>query len=346
MAPIDDDWNLNQIVTKPNIRSQGKHWFPTRTPRSHGERLNQILLEQHYMVSAGLVVDQVITGLSIGSQLFLVAIGLSLIFGVMEVLNFAHGALYMIGAYVAVTFIQGIGIVPELGFWVGAIAAIFVVAIIGAVMEMGFIRPLYGRREEILDTLLLTFAFVLILTDLIRITYGSGQFTVRPPTGFGGTIALGGTFSIPKYRLFLIFMSIVVLGALLAVLKFTNLGRLVRATASDRDMARLIGVDVSWLYTVVFFAGCALAGIGGALSSPLFATSPALGNQVIINAFVVIVVAGLGSFIGTFVGAYIIGILIAVGSIVIAGAGQLLPFLVMIAVLIFKPEGLFKAEGT
>lgn len=298
------------------------------------------------MVSAGLVVDQVITGLSIGAQLFLVAIGLSLIFGVMEVLNFAHGALYMMGAYVAVTFVRGIGVVPELGFWVGAFAAIFVVAIIGAIIEMGFIRRLYGRREEILDTLLLTFAFVLVLTDLIRITFGSGQFTVRPPAGFAGRLPLFGSASIAKYRLFLIFASIVVLLALFAVLKFTNIGRLVRATASDRDMARLLGVDVSRLYTLVFFAGCALAGIGGALASPLFATSPAVGNQVIINAFVVVVVAGLGSFMGAFVGAYIIGILIAVGSIVIAGAGQLLPFLVMITILIFKPEGLFEAGGT
>lgn len=296
------------------------------------------------MVSAGLVVSQVLTGLSIGAQLFLVAIGLSLIFGVMEVLNFAHGALYMMGAYVAVTFVQGIGIAPALGFWPGVIAALIIVAIVGAIIEMGFIRRLYGRREEILDTLLLTFAFVLILTDLLRIIYGSGQFTIRPPTGFQGSIGLGA-FAIPSYRLFLIFVSILVLGGLFAVLKFTNIGRLVRATASDRDMARLIGVDVSRLYTVVFFAGAALAGIGGALASPLFATSPAVGNQVIINAFVVVVVAGLGSFIGAFVGAYIIGILIAVGSIVVAGAGQLLPFLVMIAILIIKPEGLFETEG-
>lgn len=297
------------------------------------------------MVSAGLVVDQVLTGLSIGAQLFLVAIGLSLIFGVMEVLNFAHGALYMIGGYVGVSFVQGIGIAPELGFWPGVIAAIFVVAIVGAVIEMGFIRRLYGRREEILDTLLLTFAFVLVLTDLIRIIYGSGQFTIRPPAGFQGTITIGGPFAMPKYRIFLIFVSVVVLLGLFAVLKFTNIGRLVRATASDRDMARLIGVDVSRLYTGVFFAGCALAGIGGALASPLFATSPAVGNQVIINAFVVVVVAGLGSFVGAFVASYIIGILIAVGSIIVAGAGQLLPFLVMIAILIIKPEGLFEAGG-
>jgi branched-subunit amino acid ABC-type transport system permease component len=133
------------------------------------------------------------------------------------------------------------------------------------------------------------------------------------------------------------------LGALFAVLRFTNVGRLVRATSSDRDMARLLGINVSRLYTGVFFIGAVMAGPGGALAAPVGAVSPEMGNQVIINAFVV-VIGGLGSFTGAFVGAYITGILIAVGSIVIAGAGQLLPFLAMIAVLVFKPRGLFGAE--
>ena len=301
------------------------------------------------MVSVDLVADQILTGLSIGAQLFLVAIGLSLIFGVLEVLNFAHGALYMIGAYVAVTLVRGATVLgadmPVLGFWVSVVVALLVVAVIGAVVESVFIRRLYGRREEILDTLLLTFAFVLILTDLVRITYGSGQASIRPPPGLRGTVALGSSLSMPSYRLFLIGMSVAVLAALYAVLRFTDVGRLVRATASDRDMARLLGIDVSRLYTGVFFVGCALAGIGGALAAPVGAVSPALGNQVIINAFIVVVVGGLGSFAGAFVGAYVIGILIAVGSIVIAGAGQLLPFLVMIAVLILKPEGLFETGG-
>lgn len=297
------------------------------------------------MVNIGLVADQIITGLSIGAQLFLVAIGLSLIFGVLDVLNFAHGALYMIGAYVAVTLVNGLTIfgvtVPQLGFWPGVVAALLVVGLVGAVIEVGFIRRLYGRQEEVLDQLLLTFAFVLILTDLTRITFGTGQFVIAPPAGLQGTITFTSSLAAPTYRVFLILMSVVVLAALFAVLRLTNIGRLVRATASDRDMARLLGIDVSRLYTGVFFVGAMLAGLGGALSSPVGAVSPALGNQVIINAFVVVVIGGLGSFTGAFVGAYVIGVLIAVGSIVIAGAGQLLPFLAMIAVLVFKPQGLF-----
>ncbi|WP_435180099.1 branched-chain amino acid ABC transporter permease [Halorussus sp. AFM4] len=300
------------------------------------------------MVDIGLVADQVITGLSIGAQLFLVAIGLSLIFGVLDVLNFAHGALYMIGAYVAVTMVNGLTVfgvsVPRLGFWPGVVAALVVVGVLGAVIEMGFIRRLYGRQEEVLDQLLLTFAFVLILTDLTRITFGTGQFVISPPAGLQGTVRFTDSLAAPTYRAFLVVMSVLVLGALFAVLRFTNVGRLVRATASDRDMARLLGIDVSRLYTGVFFVGAVLAGLGGALAAPVGAVSPAMGNQVIINAFVVVVIGGLGSFTGAFVGAYVIGLLIAVGSIVISGAGQLLPFLAMIAVLVLKPQGLFGGE--
>lgn len=300
------------------------------------------------MVDIGLIADQVVTGLSIGAQLFLVAIGLSLIFGVLDVLNFAHGALYMIGAYVAVTLVNGLEVlgvaVPRLGFWPGVAAALVVVGVVGAAIEVGFIRRLYGRQEEVLDQLLLTFAFVLILTDLTRIVFGTGQFVISPPPELQGTVRFTESLAAPTYRVFLVLTSIAVLGALFAVLRFTNVGRLVRATASDRDMARLLGIDVSRLYSGVFFVGAVLAGLGGALAAPVGAVSPAMGNQVIINAFVVVVIGGLGSFTGAFVGAYTIGILIAVGSIVISGAGQLLPFLAMIAVLVLKPQGLFGTE--
>jgi branched-chain amino acid transport system permease protein len=302
------------------------------------------------MVSGGLIADQILTGLVIGAQLFLIAVGLSLIFGVLDVLNFAHGALYMIGAYTAVTMVQGIPVLginmPQLGFWPGVVTAVVIIGLLGAIIESRFIRRLYGRREEVLDQLLLTFALVLILTDLTRIVFGSGQFVISPPQGLSGTIQFTSSLSLTTYRAFLILMSVAVLAGLFVVLRFTNVGRLVRATSSDRDMARLLGINVPRLYTGVFFVGCALAGIGGALATPVGAVSPALGNQVIINAFVVVVIGGLGSFRGAFVGAYVIGILIAIGSLVVAGAGQLFPFLAMITVLVLKPQGLFgSGEG-
>jgi branched-subunit amino acid ABC-type transport system permease component len=295
------------------------------------------------MVSQGLLFDQIITGLSIGGRLFLIAVGLSLIFGVLDVLNFAHGVLYMVGAYaalwalgvVSVPFIGGLGI----GFWPGVVVALLVAGLVGAIIEAVFIRQVYDR--EPLDQLLLTFAFVLMLTDAIRTTFGTGSNVVQPPAILRGDVVLASGLSLPAYRAFLIAMSIVVLAALFVILRTTNIGRLVRATSSDRDMAALLGVNVPRLYTLVFFVGAALAGLGGALAIPTQSVTPSLGNQVIINAFVIAVIGGLGSFTGAFVGAYLVGVSIAVGSLIVAGAGQLIPFVAMIIVLLLKPEGLF-----
>jgi len=280
-----------------------------------------------------------ITGISIGSRLFLVAVGLSLIFGVLEILNFAHGVLFMLGAYVGIVTIESaVG-----NFWLGVVLAGLAVGVIGVALEMGFIRRIYDRPE--LDQLLLTFAFVLILTDVVRTVFGSGSRAISEPALLSFTIDFTDSLAIPAYRGFVILMSVVVLAGLFVVLRTTNIGRVVRATSSDRDMAQLLGINVPRLYTGVFFVGCVLAGIGGALAAPLQSVTPELGNQVIINAFIVVVIGGLGSFTGAFVGAYLIGLLIALGSLVIAGAGELFPFIAMILVLLLKPEGLFEGAN-
>jgi len=289
------------------------------------------------MVSTSLLIDQIITGISIGSTLFLIAVGLSLIFGVLEVLNFAHGALYMVGAYMAIVAVEN----SFGGFWVGLVLAAVVVGVLGLLIEFGFLRRLYGREEEVLDQLILTFAFVLIITDVVRFTFGSGSNVISPPPVLRFDIVLAEGVSIPGYRAFVVLVSVLVLAAIFAVLRTTNFGRVVRATSSDRDMALLLGINVPRLYTSVFFVGAVLAAVGGAFAAPLQSVTPELGNQVIINAFVVVVIGGLGSFAGAFVGAYVIGIMIAVGSIYVAGAGQLFPFVALIAVLLLKPEGLF-----
>ncbi|WP_254543170.1 branched-chain amino acid ABC transporter permease [Halomarina pelagica] len=288
------------------------------------------------MVSPDLLANQIIAGLSIGSWLFLVAVGLSLIFGVLDVLNFTHGALFMIGAYVAVVAVNSaVG-----NFWIGVIAAGLVVGVLGAAIEAGFIRRVYDR--EPLDQLLLTFAFVLMLTDAVRFVFGTGQRSINPPAVFDFSVRFSENVAVGGYRLFVIVMAFVIMGLLFTVLETTNVGRVTRATSSDRDMASLLGIDVPRLYTGVFFAGCVLAGVGGALAAPLQSVTTSLGDQVIINAFVVAVIGGLGSFVGAFVGAMIIGLLISVGTIVgIPGANQLLPFVAMIAVLVLRPEGLF-----
>jgi branched-subunit amino acid ABC-type transport system permease component len=287
------------------------------------------------MTTHSLLVQQIITGVSIGSRLFLIAVGLSLIFGVMDVLNFAHGVIYMVGAYMVIATVQS----AVESFLLGIVAAVLVVAVVGGLIEAVFIRRLYGRDEEVLDQLLLTFAFVLIITDGVRAVFGSGSRLLSPPETLTGSVPLGAGLSIPTYRGFVIVMALLVLGAILATLRYTNIGRIVRATSSDREMAQLLGISVPKLYTGVFMVGSALAGLGGALAAPLQSVTPALGNQVVIDAFVVVVIGGLGSFVGAFVGAMIIGLLIALGSGV-AGAGVLFPFLAMIVVLVWRPTGL------
>lgn len=293
------------------------------------------------MVSVDLVISQILTGLSMGSWLFLVAIGLSLVFGVLGVLNFAHGMLFAIGSYATVSVIEGV----TGSFWIGVVAAALVVGVVGAIIEMGFIRHLYGRAEEELDQLLLTFAFVLILEDLVRGIFGSGTRNLSPPDILVGRLTVSG-FSMSNYRLFVIFVSIAVMAGILVVLRTTNFGRVVRATESDRDMALLLGIDVPRLYTRVFFLSAALAGIAGAFAAPIQSVTPALGEQVIINAFVIVAIGGLGSLGGSFVAAYIVGLMIAIGSIFAGGAGQLMPFLALILVLLIKPEGLFGGAQT
>jgi branched-chain amino acid transport system permease protein len=276
-----------------------------------------------------LILSQLGTGIVIGARLFLVAVGLVLIFGVMDVLNFAHGALFMIGSYTAISVTAAAD-----SFILGIVAGAIIVGVAGVAIEAGFIRRVYERGH--LDQLLMTFAFVLIITDGVRIVFGSGTKTMRSPDVFQFSLA-----GIPGYRAFIVLSAVLVLGGIFAVLRFTNAGRLVRATSSDRDMAALLGVDVPRLYTGVFFVGAALAGFGGALSAPLSSVTPAIGNRVVINAFVIAVIGGLGSFGGAFVGAMLVGVLSAVGSIFISGAQDVVPFLAMAIVLIVQPEGLF-----
>lgn len=283
---------------------------------------------------AALPVQEILTGLSIGSRYFLLALGLSLIFGVLGILNFAHGVIYMLGSYILLSISQNI----TGNFWIALLITTVVVGLIGVAIEMSIIRRVYDRSE--LDHLIATFALVLIVTDLTRTIWGSSTQTVSTPPVLTTNINVLGT-SYPSYRLFVIVVGFIAMGVFWYIVQRTYFGQLVRATASDRDMAAMLGVNVPRLYTGVFGVGCMLAGVGGGITAPLQAFTPALGEQVIINAFIVVVIGGLGSFVGAFVGAIFIGLLESFGVLVTSGAGQLLPFLLMIAVLIFRPKGIF-----
>ncbi|MGQ3328529.1 MULTISPECIES: branched-chain amino acid ABC transporter permease [Halorubrum] len=285
-------------------------------------------------------VADVVIGLSLGSRLFLIAVGLSLIFGVLGVLNFAHGGFYMLGAYVTLAVVTGL----IDNFWIAAVAGALAVGVVGATIEFAAIRPLYDRVDADLDQLIVTFGFVLVIHEAVRFIWGSGSYSIDPPDVFNFSVSLGGsTFS--AYRLVVIGLAIAVLAGLWLFITRTYFGSLVRGTSSDREMASMLGVDVPRLYTGVFFLGSVLAGLGGALSAPLQSTSPALGDQVIIDAFIVVVIGGLGSMSGAFVGAMLIGMMQSLGPQFISAGSIAIPFLAMVIVLLFRPEGLFGGIG-
>lgn len=282
----------------------------------------------------------VVIGLSLGSRLFLIAVGLSLIFGVLGVLNFAHGGFYMLGAYVTLAVVTNV----VDNFWLAAVAGALAVGVVGAVIEFAAIRRLYDRVDADLDQLIVTFGFVLVIHETVRFVWGSGSYSIDPPDVFNFSVSLGGsTFS--AYRLVVIGLAVAVLASLWLFITRTYFGSLVRGTSSDREMAAMLGVDVPRLYTGVFFLGSVLAGLGGALSSPLQSTSPALGDQVIIDAFIVVVIGGLGSMSGAFVGAMLIGMMQSLGPQFISAGSIAIPFLAMVIVLLFRPEGLFGGIG-
>ena len=291
-------------------------------------------------IPAFIGISDVVIGLSLGSRLFLIAVGLSLIFGVLGVLNFAHGALYMLGAYFTLAMTNHV--IDQ--FWLAVIVGALAVGVVGVLMEVVTIRPLYDRLESELDQLIVTFGFILIIHETVRFIWGSQSYSLAAPDSLAFSVVIGGsTFS--AYRLFVIAAAFVVMAALWLFVTKTYFGALVRGTSSDREMAAILGVDVPRLYTGVFFLGSVLAGLGGALSAPLQSTSPALGDQVIIDAFIIVVIGGLGSMTGAFVGAMLVGLMQAIGPSVMAAGHVAIPFLAMVIVLLIKPEGLFGGIG-
>ncbi len=268
--------------------------------------------------------------------LFIVASGLSVVFGVLRVLNFAHGSFYMLGAYLAWQMMQWLG--PATGsFWLAVLGAAAGVAIIGGVIERFFLRRLYGKED--LYQLLLTYALVLILGDIARITWGTQQLAMPRPAGLTGSFQFLGAI-VPYYNFF-----IIVLGPLIAVgcwllLSRTSVGRMIRAAAYDREMLAALGADVGRLYTLMFMGGSFLAGLGGALVTPVRSIVPGMDVEIIVEAFIVVVIGGLGSFWGTFLGAIIFGQVLAFGILVLPGFSIFAVFALMAIVLIVRPAGL------
>lgn len=288
------------------------------------------------MLDPGFLVAQSVSGLTAAMFLFIVASGLSLVFGVLRVLNFAHGSFYMLGAYMAWQFMHWLGGLFG-SFWVAVVAAAATVSLLGGVIERLLLRHLYGRED--LYQLLFTYALVLILGDAAKLLWGTQQLTVPRPPGLAGGLSLFGVV-MPYYNLFIILLGPAVALACWLLLSRTATGRMIRAAAYDREMLSALGADVGRLYTLMFMAGAFLAGLGGALVTPVRSIVPGMDVDIIVEAFIVVVIGGLGSFWGTFLGAIIFGQVLAFGILVLPGFSIFAVFLLMALVLVLRPAGL------
>jgi branched-chain amino acid transport system permease protein len=280
------------------------------------------------------IVFQGLIGLSLAMYLWLISAGLTIIFGVLRIVNFAHGSLFMVGAYLAFTFYGQWG----LPFWLAIVLSLLGVGLLGLVMERGFLRRIYGIDEAY--QLLLTFGFILILDDAVKIVWG-GVFMIPPIPRFleGAWPVFGRPF--PVYNTFTIVMGLLVALALWALFEKTWWGRIVRATASDREMAAALGVNVPRVFSGVFAFGAMLAALGGALGTPVRVVAPGIGAAMIIQAFIITVIGGLGNLKGAFVSSLIVGVLSAYGTLYFPVFELFFIFVIMAVVLLVRPQGLF-----
>lgn len=280
-----------------------------------------------------------LNSLDIALLLFVIAVGLNIVFGVLNVINFAHGALYMLGAYFTFTIVNLWG----LPYWPSLIIAPLAVAAVAIVIERLMLRHVYDRH--ITDSLLLTFALLLVIDDLVLMIWGPGIQVVEPPSLLSGTFSvLGGRY--PVYGLFVIVMGIVMVWGLWALFTKTRAGRIMRAASIDRDMAQTVGINVPMVLTGVFAFGAWIAAIGGVVAAPMRAIGPAMGDKIIIESFIVVVIGGLGSFPGTFLGAIVLGLIHGFGGRYLPDISLVLPYLGMALVLLLRPQGLMGGRGS
>jgi branched-chain amino acid transport system permease protein len=300
-------------------------------------------------------IEQSLNGIQLGMLLFLLAAGLTLIFGIMDLVNLAHGSLYMLGAYFAATFAEWTD-----SFVLGAILALFATLIVGMALEVIAIRPLYGRNH--LDHVLGTFGLLLFFDDFVRLIWGPAGMTLSLPSEMLNAVEIIPGLYYPVYRLVIIAVTLAVAALLYIVVMRTRVGMLVRAGASNREMVGALGVNIKLLYTLVFGLGAALAGFAGLMQAPILTVQIGMGENILILAFVVIIIGGIGSIRGAFVASLIVGLIDTMGrafipnllQTVLSGysAGSVAPaissmliYMLMAAVLVFRPEGLFPAAS-
>src|SRR5438270_7903692 len=300
-------------------------------------------------------IEQCLNGIQLGMLLFLLAAGLTLIFGIMDLVNLAHGSLYMIGAYFAATFAALTG-----SFVAGAVLAVAATLLVGMAVEVIAIRRLYGRDH--LDHVLGTFGLILFFNELVRLIWGPAGMTISLPSQMLTAVQVLPGVYYPAYRLVIIVATLAVALLLYILVMRTRIGMLIRAGASNREMVGALGINIKLLYTLVFGLGAALAGFAGMMQAPLAFVQIGMGENILILAFVVIIIGGIGSIRGAFVAAIIVGIIDTIGraflpdflcTIISYSAGSsagpalssMLIYTLMAAVLVFRPEGLFPASA-
>jgi branched-subunit amino acid ABC-type transport system permease component len=281
---------------------------------------------------------QSFNGVIIAMAIYLIASGLSLVFGVLGVLNFAHGSFYMLGAFLVFTFTRHLLTTVPGRFWLAILIVPLLVALVGLAVEVGLLRFIY--KADPLYQLLLTYGLVLVVSDAVKLVWGAQNLSVLRPPGFEGSVAIFGHL-FPSYSVgVLLPCSILTMIGLHVFMNHTGFGRIVRAATHDREMVGALGINVRLLYTTVFVIGAWLAGLGGVIAAPMGAIYPGMDFDVIIDAFIVVVIGGLGSMAGTVLGALIFGLLRSFGILVVPQFETLFIFLLMAAVLIVRPHGL------
>jgi branched-chain amino acid transport system permease protein len=283
---------------------------------------------------------QCLNAVQYGLLLFLVASGLTLIFGIMGVINLAHGSFYMIGAYMAFALAPLVEQAIGGGFFATLAVAIAASVVFGYILEWCFFSYLYEREH--LQQVLMTYALILVFEETRSILVGNDVHGVRAPEWLAGTVPLGGLMTYPVYRLFISVVCVLVALGLFWVITRTRLGMTIRAGASNREMVQAMGVNIKLLYRVVFSAGVALAALAGAIAAPVSSVYPGMGNQVLIICFVVVVIGGIGSIRGAFVAALLVGFVDTFGTVFFPQAAGVLVYVLMAIILLWRPEGLFR----
>lgn len=289
-------------------------------------------------VTFAAVIQQILVGLSKTTILFIVSSGLSLVLGVLRIPNVFHGSLYMIGAFLAYTFATLLA--DAGGFWIALILAPLGVAFVSLIIERGLFCRLYEREHLML--LLFTFAFMLVFGDLVKLVWGSDYRSMPPPAVFEGFYSIIG-LPFPRYNLFLLIVGPLVALGLWFLTNKTKIGKISRAAAVDREMVAAVGINVSWVFAAVFIIGCFLAGLGGALVAPTQNITQGMDHAIIIEAFLIVIIGGLGNIWGALLGALIFGLTDAIGVLLWPQFAIVFPYAAVVAVLLFRPRGLLKS---